>query len=113
MTDSFQSPLRLTDPAAAVGKTVARVKGGNDHDYLFLEFTDGTFLYIEADGYDDGAGIELSGAIDKSEAYSLDLIDRDLYETSVRERNAAFAAEQDAAERATFERLKAKFGEAK
>lgn len=113
MTDSFASPLRLPDPAAIVGKTVARVSAGvNDH-WVMLVFDDGTFLYVEGvNGWGDEGEIKFGGAIDMADAHQAGLIDAgQLRAWQIANRDAR-KAEEEAADRATFERLKAKFGEA-
>lgn len=108
--------LKQIRPQDAEGKTIRRVVGGFCSN-LLVTFTDGTFIHLKAvSGYDGGdASIEHDPyAVGDSDVSQEECIAAGLYtggelSAMLQERTAKYERQRDAAERATFERLKAKF----
>lgn len=92
------------------GKTIGKAVWGTDQSIL-LAFTDGSSCVLTAEaGYDgDSPEIEIGPVYSDSDKVELGLMSSEEYMAKRDKAKAAAAAQAKEAERAEFERLKAKF----
>lgn len=106
----MDEPKQLTDSAELVGKTIARACGFKGGGTNGLVFDDGSFVLVHCE-VDDDEGVAVIDDVDATfwELATLGLITDEERDARRRAESEARIARAEAAERATYERLKARF----
>src|SRR6185312_3905786 len=96
--------VQVMEATECDGKVIAGVHHG--WNALGLVFTDGTFLWLQAESdFDSTAGITCAAAPDLTDALGMGLMDRAEFDRVV----ATEKADADRKERQEYERLRTKF----
>lgn len=104
-------PKQLTNEHELIGKTIKAIEF--DEPGVLMSFSDGTCVIINAEGDDeDGHYLTVARSMNRASPQALlhsEIITRDQFDLFIAARQKEREAFQDAEDRATYEKLKAKF----